>query len=160
MPCTNRTALPQWALDTEPIIFEGIVVCMRRTPFLFWFWFWFGFCRTSVTLHLLQSHCTRGLQYPKQSDAPTNVFLVFFKFIIMFREWTFYWKLILGIPRTWGILYLPWQMLRIPSAITPPGSSSSQSFVVVVVVLPPHSWPFNTVSFTSLFVCSFSYFWF
>jgi len=24
--------------------------------------------RTLVTLHLLQSHCTRGLQYPKQSD--------------------------------------------------------------------------------------------
>jgi len=28
-----------------------------------------GLFRTLVILHLLQSHCTRGLQYPKQSDG-------------------------------------------------------------------------------------------
>jgi len=32
-----------------------------------------------------------------------------------------YWKLIVGIPRTRGLLYSPWQPLGIPSAMTPIG---------------------------------------
>jgi len=40
-----------------------------------------------------------------------------------FRTWirVFYWELIVGIPRTRGLLYSPWQSLGIPSATTPIG---------------------------------------
>ena len=36
-------------------------------------------------------------------------------------EYCFYWKLIVGIPRTRGLLYSPWQPLGIPSYVTPIG---------------------------------------
>jgi len=39
----------------------------------------------------------------------------------VFESRVFYWRLIVGIPRTRGLLYSPWQPLGIPFALTPIG---------------------------------------
>ena len=45
-------------------------------------------------------------------------FCVFFSCLRSLRVESFYWKLVVGIPRTQRLLYSPWQPLGIPSAIT------------------------------------------
>ena len=42
-------------------------------------------------------------------------------FLSLSESRVLYWKLVVGIPRTWGLFYSPWKPMEISSAITPIG---------------------------------------
>ena len=73
-------------------------------------------CDESSYLYMSRTSITSNMQ--SQALAPRS-------FVCLFEIRVFFWKLIVGIPRTWGLLYSPCQPLRIPSAITPIGQLHS-----------------------------------